>query len=119
MLLAVGIYQHHLDTYGGPKQFGYREFVLRFKAERFDAGQWAEVIARSGAKYAGTMGPKRDIYGELVRALREKELRVIATSTSEHSTGSCPRRSRTWRKPGPFAYAFRVELKGKGEQIHE
>ena len=63
-----------------------------FKAEKFDAAEWADLFARSGAKFAGPvaehhdgfamwdtrysdwnaakMGPKRDIVGELKRPLR-------------------------------------------------
>ena len=64
-------------------------------------GECADIIASSGAKYAGfavvhhdgflmcdskisrwnasNMGPKRDLYGDLVTQLRQKGLRVIAT----------------------------------------
>jgi len=95
------VYQHHLQTYGGPAKFGYREFIPRFNAEKFDPAAWADVIRRSGAKYAGiavvhhdgfclwaskvnrwnagNMGPHRDLYGDLVKALRAEGLKTIAT----------------------------------------
>ena len=96
------VYKHHLKTYGDPSKFGYKDFIPLFKAERFDAEEWADLIAASGAKFAGiavvhhdgfllwqskvnrwnagNMGPRRDLYGELVRALRRKRaMKVIAT----------------------------------------
>jgi len=95
------IYEHHLKCYGGPAKFGYKEFAPLFKAEKYDPSHWAELIAKSGARYAGIavvhhdgfglwdsdvnswnagkMGPKRDLYGELVRELRKQNLRIIAT----------------------------------------
>jgi alpha-L-fucosidase len=96
------IYDHHKEAWGGAGKFGYREFIPMFKAENFDPAEWADVIAKSGAKYAGIavvhhdgfglwdsevnrwnagkMGPKRDLYGDLVKELRKKvDMKVIAT----------------------------------------
>jgi len=95
------VYEHHRRTYGNPAQFGYKDFIPRFKAEKWDPDAWAQLIHDSGAKFAGlcvihhdgfamwhtkvnrwnagNMGPKRDLYGELVRALRAyPEMRIIA-----------------------------------------
>ena len=94
-------YKHHMETYGDPKDFPYDKFVPMFKAEKFDAAAWAKIIKASGAKYAGmavvhhdgfllwaskvnrwnvgNRGPKRDCYGELVKALRAEGLKTVAT----------------------------------------
>ena len=91
----------HRKTFGPQHEFGYKELIPRFKAEKFDPEGWAEIVARSGARYAGIavvhhdgfglwdsdvyrwnagkMGPKRDLYGDLVKALREQDLKIIAT----------------------------------------
>lgn len=97
-----GVFDHHMKKYGGPAKFGYHKFIPMFKAEKFDPAQWADLIAKSGARYAGIavvhhdgfgmwdsdvnrwnagkMGPKRDIYGELVTELRKKPgMKTIAT----------------------------------------
>lgn len=93
------VYRHHRETYGA--KFGYKDFVPMFKAEKFNPDEWAEVIRQSGAKYAGiavihhdgfalwhskvnrwnagNMGPHRDLYGDLVKSLRAKGLKIVAT----------------------------------------
>ena len=95
------IYKHHVENWGDPAEFGYKEFVPLFKAERYNPEEWVEIIKQSGAKYAGLatvhhdgfciwdseftrwnsmdMGPNRDLYGELVAELRENDIPVIAT----------------------------------------
>ncbi len=95
-------YKHHIATYGPPAAFGYKDFIPRFKAEHFDPQQWAQLFKDSGAKYVVPvfehhdgfamydsglsdwtvvkMGPRRDMYGELAKALRERGLRLGASS---------------------------------------
>lgn len=87
-------YKHHLETYGPQKQFGYKDFIPRFTAEKWNPVEWAELFKKSGAKYvvlvaehhdgfamydcsygewnAAKMGPKRDIAGKLALTVREK-----------------------------------------------
>src|SRR5262250_167050 len=81
--------KHHVAVYGPQSKFGYKDFVPMFKAERFDAKEWAKLFKQAGAKYvvpvaehhdgfpmfdcsctdwsAARMGPKRDVIGELSR----------------------------------------------------
>ncbi len=95
------VYRHHLETYGDLAQFGYKEFIPLFKAPNFDAQAWAALYHSAGAKFAGPvvehhdgfsmwastvnrwnaadMGPKRDVTGELVRALRQRGIKVVTT----------------------------------------
>lgn len=91
-------YRFHRKNYG--EDFRYEQFAPMMKGELFDADSWAEVIARSGAKYtafsvnyhdgfamwptdyaktvntnawnAAVTGPKRDVTGELKAALEKK-----------------------------------------------
>jgi alpha-L-fucosidase len=89
-------YKHHLETYGPHKQFGYKDFIPMFTAEKWDPAEWAELFRKSGAKYviqvaehhdgfamydciytewnSVKMGPKRDLVGELAAAVRKKGL---------------------------------------------
>jgi len=91
-----GIHEHHVETYGPPSKFGYKDFIPQFKAEEFDAGEWAGLFREAGARYiipvaehhdgfpmydsdytewsAAKMGPKRDIIGELAKAVRQEGL---------------------------------------------
>jgi alpha-L-fucosidase len=72
-----------------------------FKAENFDAEEWADLFVKAGAKFAGPvaehhdgfsmwdsdatpwnaadMGPKRDVTGELKKAFTARDLKLITT----------------------------------------
>lgn len=89
-------FEHHRKTYGDHRDFGYKDFIPMFRAEKFDADAWAELFARTGARYvvpvaehhdgfqmykselshwnAAEMGPKRDVLGELTKAFGERGL---------------------------------------------
>lgn len=104
---ASPVFQHHVATFGPQSQFGYKDFIPRFKAEHFDAKHWAELFRKSGARYvvpvaehhdgfpmydctftdwsAAKMGPRRDIAGELAAAVRHQGLHFGASShRAEH-----------------------------------
>lgn len=94
--------EFHDRWYG--KEFSYFDFAPRFKAEFFDANEWADLCQRSGAKYvvlvskhhdgyalwpsaeasktwgrkwnAVEIGPRRDLVGELSAAVRRKNLEM-------------------------------------------
>ena len=44
-------YEHHIKTYGPHKEFGYKDFIPMFTADKFDPEAWAELFEASGAKY--------------------------------------------------------------------
>lgn len=100
-------YEHHIKTYGPHKDFGYKDFIPLFTAEKFDPDFWAETFAKAGAKYvipvaehhdgfqmyrsdlslynAASMGPKRDILEELKNAFEKQGLLFGAsTHRAEH-----------------------------------
>ncbi len=98
-------WQFHAKNYG--ENFDYKDFAPQFRAELFDADQWADIFARSGAKYivptskhhegfclwpsaeasktwgrpwnAVEIGPKRDLMGELAdgHAQARAEVRLL------------------------------------------
>jgi alpha-L-fucosidase len=95
-------YKHHLSTYGPPAKFGYKDFIPLFRAEHFDPAAWARLFKDAGAKYvvpvfehhdgfamydsglsdwtAAKMGPRRDVHGELAKAIRAEGLHLGASS---------------------------------------
>jgi alpha-L-fucosidase len=96
------IYKHHVATYGPQDKFGYKDFIPRFKAEKFDPAAWAALFKEAGAKYvvpvaehhdgfamydsglsdwtAAKMGPHRDVIGDLAKAVRAAGLHFGASS---------------------------------------
>lgn len=75
--------------------FTYQDFAPQFKAEFFDPDRWTEIFKKAGARYvvltskhhegftlwpsavswnwnAGDVGPRRDLVGDLARAVRNK-----------------------------------------------
>ncbi len=102
-MYAKGLSQnlHHNNTYGPLNTFGYKDFFPMLKGEQFNPEEWAEIVVRSGAKYAGPVtehadnfsmwnskvnpvncvnfGPKRDVFGECTEAFRAKGIKTLAT----------------------------------------
>ena len=96
-------YDHHLKNYGHPSEFGYKDIIPLWKAERFDPDALMSKYAAAGAKYfvsmgvhhdnfdlwnsryhrwnAAAMGPKRDIVGAWKAAAKRRGLRF---GVSEH-----------------------------------
>ena len=92
-----GIMQWHSQHFGAPDSFGYKDFIPMFSQEKFNPKEWAELFRASGAKFviptaqhhdnfalwdskvtpfnAKQMGPKRDLIGELAKAVRNKGLK--------------------------------------------
>lgn len=89
-------FNHHVETWGKHTEFGYKDFIPLFKAEKFNADEWATLFKTSGAKYvvpvaehhdgfamydsdlnpwnSVKMGPKKDIIGELKKAVETQGL---------------------------------------------
>ncbi len=53
-------YIHHKKKYGAPKEFGYRHIIEQFETSGFNAKKWADLFARSGAKFAGPVAMHHD-----------------------------------------------------------
>jgi alpha-L-fucosidase len=95
-------FKHHVATYGEHTKFGYKDFIPMFKAEKFDAAEWAALFKKAGAKYVVPVaehhdgfsmydsklnkwnsvkkGPKKDIIGLLKQAVENEGL-VFGLST--------------------------------------
>lgn len=94
-------YRYHKEHFSDPAEFGYKDFIPMFKAEKFDPDRWAELFEKAGAKFAGPvaehhdgfamwdsaltkwdaadMGPKRDIVGELAEAIRKRGMKFMTS----------------------------------------
>ncbi|MCG6922321.1 MAG: alpha-L-fucosidase [Acidobacteria bacterium] len=100
-------FAHHVETWGPQNEFGYKDFIPMFEAERYDPKAWASLFKASGARYvvpvaehhdgfpmydcsftewsAAKMGPKRDVVGELATAVRAEGLVFgLSTHRAEH-----------------------------------
>jgi alpha-L-fucosidase len=86
---------------------GYKDFIPKFTADQWDPAAWAELFKEAGAKYvvpvaehhdgfsmydsglsdwtAVKMGPKRDVVGELAKAVRADGLHFgLSSHRAEH-----------------------------------
>ena len=57
---ATREFEHHVATYGPQATFGYKDFIPRFKAEKFDARRWASLFKAAGARYVVPVAEHHD-----------------------------------------------------------
>ena len=111
------VFKWHQTSIGDQHKLGYKDAISRLTGEKFNADEWADIVAASGARFAGpvaahhdnfamwdsaltrwnsvNMGPHRHITGELEQACRKRGLKFI---TSFHHGFA-------WRHSEPsFAY---------------
>ena len=96
-------YKYHLAHYGHPSEFGYKDIIPLWKAEKWDPDHLMQLYQKAGAKYfvsMGThhdnfflwnsklhnwnsvnMGPKRDVVGDWQKAAQKYGLKF---GVSEH-----------------------------------
>ena len=53
-------YEHHVKTYGAHKDFGYKDFIPMFKAEKFDPSEWVSLFKNAGAQYVVPVAEHHD-----------------------------------------------------------
>jgi len=104
-------YYPYMKTRWGanPPEFGYKDIIPEFKAEKWNPEEWAALFADVGARYvvltaehhdgwanwdsdltpwnAVDMGPKRDLVGDLGKAVRAKGLKYAPSYHRERHTG--------------------------------
>ena len=99
--------KHHEVTFGPLEKFGCKDFIPLFTGEKFNAEEWADLFQQAGARFAGPvaehhdgfamwdtrysewnaarLGPKRDVVGELAKAIKARGLKfVTAFHHAEH-----------------------------------
>ena len=96
------VFEHHRATWGDQSEFGYKDFIPRFKAEAWDPEAWVDLFREAGARYivpvaehhdgfpmydcsftnwnAARMGPRRDTVADLGRAVRGAGLKFGVSS---------------------------------------
>jgi alpha-L-fucosidase len=96
-------YKYHLEKYGHPSKFGFKDVIPTWKAEKFDPDYLMGLYKKAGAKYffsmgvhhdnfdlwnsklnpwnAAKMGPKKDIVGLFRKAAYKQGLKF---GVSEH-----------------------------------
>jgi len=106
---SEGAYKNFREHFAnGDESKGYKDLIPLFKAEHFDAAEWARVFKESGAQYVVPvaehhdgfsmydsglsdwtvvkMGPKRDTLGELAKAIRAQGLHFgLSSHRAEHN----------------------------------
>ncbi len=105
-------YKHHIENYGHPSEFGYKDIIQDWKGEEFNAQELVDLFVDVGAKYVVGManhhdnydlwnskhhswnsvnyGPKKDVIGELHEAvLKYKEQGIRWGVTSHVERASC------------------------------
>jgi alpha-L-fucosidase len=95
-------YKYHVEHYGHPSQFGFKEVIHKWKAENFDPEKLMDLYKKAGAKYFVAManhhdnfdnfdskyqpwnslavGPKKDIVGMWKKAAEKEGLRFGVTT---------------------------------------
>lgn len=103
-------YPYMRERWGAsPPEFGYKDIIPEFKAEKWNPDKWADLFAEVGAKYvvltaehhdgfalwdsdltpwnAVDMGPKRDLVDDLGKAVRKKGLKYAPSYHRERHSG--------------------------------
>jgi alpha-L-fucosidase len=99
----------HTEKYGPPDKFGYKDFIPKFTCDKFNPDDWAKLFKQAGAKVviptaihhdgfalwdsrvnpwnARKMGPRRDLLGDLAKAVRQQGLKFgVSHHGIEHFT---------------------------------
>ena len=136
-------YEYHVQHYGDPTEFGYKDLIPLFKAEKFNPDEWAKLFKDAGAKFAGPvaihhdsfamwdsdvtkwnaakMGPKRDTVGEMAKAIRRQGMKFMVAFHHAANWFFFPQTDKEVDTYNPeFAGLYGVRYKGKYKlhQVH-
>lgn len=100
-------FTYHRNVFGPQNTFGYKDFIPKFTAQKFDAAQWIALFQQAGARYVMPvaehcdgfamydsqmtdwnevkMGPKQDTAAALMKASRAQGLHFgLSSHRAEH-----------------------------------
>ena len=119
-----------------PPEFGYKNVVPRFKAEKWDPEAWAALFEKAGARYviltgehhdgfvlgdseltgwcAARIGPKRDLIGDLAEAVRARGMK-FAPSLHRERHPSMFSEGRKWIEKSPPCRDIAEEIRRNPE----
>lgn len=102
-----GIYKFHVENYGHPSVFGFKDVINTWKAENWDPAHLLSLYKRAGAKYFVALanhhdnfdnfdstyqpwnslayGPKKDLIGGWAKATREAGLKFGVSSHGDRA----------------------------------
>ncbi|MDC1105183.1 alpha-L-fucosidase [Prolixibacteraceae bacterium] len=122
----------HVKHYGELGKFDYHDLIPLFKAEKFDPEEWAVLFKSTGAKFAGLvaehhdgfamwdsevnpwnsadLGPKRDIMGDLFRALKKNDMKTISTFHHARNGQRNAKIPKNWKVGYNSHYPYHPEL---------
>lgn len=110
-------YKYHLEKYGHPSQFGFKDVINEWKAELWNPDELLELYKSAGAKYfmalanhhdnfdlynskyqswnSTKIGPKKDLIGGWAKAARKQGLHFAVSVHAAHAW--------TWYEPAQLA----------------
>lgn len=123
-LEGTNVYKHHVENYGHPSEFGFKDVLPLFKAENWDPDYLVGLYKKIGAKYffalgnhhdnfdlwdsqyqewnSKDIGPKRDILAEWAEACRKHDMPFGVSLHADHAW-SWYEPSRRYDRNGPKA----------------
>lgn len=130
---------HFEAHYGSFGSKGYTDLIPLLTASKFDADEWADLFHSAGARFAGPvvihhdgfamwktqttpfnawdMGPKRDVVGEMEKALRAKGMRYLTAFHHAENYWFLPRMAGTDAEKAENEYMFSKEGKWPYEKF--
>jgi alpha-L-fucosidase len=104
---SAALYKFHVEKYGHPSKFGFKDVIHEWKAEKWDPKHLISLYKRAGAKYFAAManhhdnfdmfnskyqpwnsvaiGPRKDIVGGWAKAARAAGMRFAVSSHGDRA----------------------------------
>ncbi|PAW94449.1 alpha-L-fucosidase [Mucilaginibacter sp. MD40] len=117
-------YKYHVQKYGHPSKFGFKDVINEWKAEKWDPEELVGLYKKAGAKYfmalanhhdnfdlydsthqkwnSTRIGPKKDIIGSWAKAAKNNNLRFGVSVHAAHAWSWMETAQRA-DKTGPYA----------------